>query len=172
MESQVQTAQSNLTALFVRMAISAWQTQNARLDEMLEKLSDEDLGRETAPGRNTGLYLLGHLTAVNDNLLRLFGFEERIYPDLQKVFISNPDNSGLEKPSAQELRKDWKNVVERLNSHIEKLQPEDWFQRHTAVSEEDFAKEPHRNKLNVLLNRTSHQSYHLGQLAYLMKKSE
>jgi len=40
----------------------------------------------------------------------------------------------------------------------------DWLGRHTAVSAEDFANEPLRNKLNVLMGRTIHESYHLGQL--------
>jgi len=32
-----------------------------------------------------------------------------------------------------------------------------------AISEEDYAKNPARNRLAVLLNRTTHTSYHLGQ---------
>jgi len=35
--------------------------------------------------------------------------------------------------------------------------------RHTAVSEEDFEREPHRNRFTVLLGRTTHLAYHLGQ---------
>jgi hypothetical protein len=37
------------------------------------------------------------------------------------------------------------------------------------VTEEDFANEPHRNRLAILLSRTSHASYHLGQLMFLKK---
>ena len=32
------------------------------------------------------------------------------------------------------------------------------------VSEEDFKKEPHRNKLNVMLSRVTHKASHLGQI--------
>jgi hypothetical protein len=32
------------------------------------------------------------------------------------------------------------------------------------MTDEDFAKNPARNKLSVLLNRTSHVAYHLGQM--------
>ena len=39
----------------------------------------------------------------------------------------------------------------------------DWVQRHSAVSEEDFAKDPSRNRFAILLSRTNHLSYHLGQ---------
>jgi len=41
--------------------------------------------------------------------------------------------------------------------------------KHTSVSEEDFAKEPHRNRLNVLTTRTTHLASHYGQLIFLKK---
>jgi hypothetical protein len=47
------------------------------------------------------------------------------------------------------------------------LKPNDWLDRHNAISAEDFKNEPHRNKLNILLIRTSHIAYHLGQLTFL-----
>jgi hypothetical protein len=47
------------------------------------------------------------------------------------------------------------------------LKPEEWFEKHTAVSAEDFINEPHRNKLNIIITRTSHLNYHTGQLVLL-----
>jgi hypothetical protein len=151
----------------VKMAVDAWQTQNTRVDKLLEALSDEQLAREIAPGRNTGTYLLGHLLAVNDNLFPLFGFGDKLYPQLEDVFLKSPDKSGKVFPSTQELKKCWNEVNSKLLQQINALPPAAWLTRHTAVSESDFAKEPHRNKLNVLLNRTTHQSYHLGQMMLL-----
>jgi len=55
------------------------------------------------------------------------------------------------------------------SEHINQMPTDEWFTRHNKVSEADFAKEPHRNKLNIIINRTSHMSYHLGQMAYLEK---
>ena len=43
--------------------------------------------------------------------------------------------------------------------------------RGNLVSAEDFAKEPHRNKLNLIINRTNHQNTHYGQLIYLKPKN-
>jgi hypothetical protein len=43
------------------------------------------------------------------------------------------------------------------------------LQKHTAVSDADFAKEPHRNRLSVVLNRAGHVQYHLGQLVWFKK---
>ena len=153
--------------LFVKMAISAWQTQNSQVDKLLTELSDEKLMREIAPGKNTGIYLLGHLTAIHDNLFPLLGFGEKLYPQLEKIFVSSPDKSGLDFPELSEIKRYWKEVNTKLSNHVNQLSPSEWFKRHNAVSEEDFQKEPHRNKLNVLLNRTSHQSYHLGQMVLL-----
>lgn len=159
--------QTNTTELFVKMAVDAWNTQNARLSNMLETLSDEQLSAETAPGRNSGTYLLGHSVAVNDGMLPILGFGERLYPELDEPFLKNPEKSGLEKPSLAQLKEYWYKVNSELAKHIANMKPEDWFQKHNSVSAEDFAKEPHRNKLNILINRANHQSYHLGQIAYL-----
>jgi DinB superfamily len=165
----METPQVAPSKMYVRMIVSAWETQNTRVDKMLSSLSDEQLSAETAPGRNTGVYLLGHLAAVNDNLFPLLGFGEKLYPELEKIFLSNPENAGLEKPSIASLREYWKTINNKLMGHIDKVTPEEWLTRHNSVSSEDFAKEPHRNKLNILINRANHQSYHLGQLAYLSK---
>jgi hypothetical protein len=36
-----------------------------------------------------------------------------------------------------------------------------------SVSPEDFVEEPHRNELNVLINRTGHVANHIGQMNLL-----
>jgi len=155
--------------VFIKMVLSNWQTQNSRLNALFEKLTDEELWAETAPGRNTGVYLLGHMTAVHDSMFTILGFRERLYPELDEVFLNNPDKSGLPKPPVGDLRVCWKQVSTILEEHINAMQPDDWFKRHNSVSDEDFAKEPHRNKLNIIINRTNHLSTHLGQLNYLSK---
>ena len=156
--------------LFIKMVLSNWELQVNRMNGLLNKLNDDDLSAETATNRNTGIYLLGHLTAVSDALFTFLGLGERLYPSLDEAFLKNPEKSGLEKPSVNELKEYWNRVNSVLAERIGQMQPDEWFNRHTAVSEEDFAKEPHRNKLNIIINRTNHLSYHLGQLTYLLKK--
>ena len=155
--------------LFIKMALDAWNIQIDRTNKLFDSLSDEQLKQEVAPGRNSGTYLLGHLTAVHDALFPLLGLGEKLYPYLDEIFVKNPDKSGLEKPEAKLLRKYWNEVNGKLGKHFNDFSIEEWFQRHTAVSELDFQKEPHRNKLNVLLNRTAHLANHLGQLTFLKK---
>lgn len=153
--------------LLIKMVISNWDLQNSRFNGLIEKLSEEQLQAETAPGRNSGTYLLGHLAAVSDGLFKLLGLGDRLYPALDAVFLASPDKSGLEKPSLRDLKTYWHLVNAELTTKFNQMQPDEWFAPHTAIAAEDFAKEPHRNKLNILINRTNHLSYHLGQVVYL-----
>ena len=159
-----ETTQLNLV---VKMALSAWESQNKYLTKLIESLSDEQLMKEIAPGRNTGIYLLGHLIAVSDALFPLLGFSDRLYPELDEVFIKNPDKSGLPMPTVAELKEKLEAVNAKLETVFQTTSVDEWLERHTAVSAEDFANEPHRNKLNVLLNRTGHMANHIGQMLLL-----
>jgi hypothetical protein len=156
--------------LFIKMVMSNWDLQVSRMNSVLAKLSDEELSSPTAPGRNTGVYLLGHLAAVSDGMFTFLGLGEKLNPAMDELFVRKPEDSGLEKPSIAELKEYWNKVNVLLSEKMSQVSPEEWFNRHTAISEEDFAKEPHRNKLNIVINRTNHISYHLGQLVYLVKK--
>ena|ERR1700761_9191046 len=156
--------------LFIKMVLSNWEVQISRMNGLLAKLSDEQLSAHTAPNRNTGVYLLGHLAAVSDGMFVFLGLGDRLNPAMDEPFLRNPENSDLAKPSIAELKDYWNEVNSVLAQKISEIPVDEWFTRHTAVSEEDFAKEPHRNKLNIVINRTNHLSYHLGQLAYLVSK--
>jgi hypothetical protein len=151
--------------LMVRTALGAWRQSVAQVDKTLASLSDEELQREIAPGRNRIYYLLGHLAAVNDRLLPLLRLGDRLHPELDEAFIANPDRTFPKDPlEPAALRRAWSEVNEKLLAGFEKLRPEEWLERHDAVSAEDFAKEPLRNRLAVLLSRAQHTMLHEGQM--------
>lgn len=160
---------SDQQTLFIKMAMNAWENNQQKITAAFNRLSDEELETTIAPGRNRVVYLLGHLTAVNDMMLPILGFGARQYPQLDEAFIRNPDGAVKELPAIAELRAWWTSTNERLADHFKKLTPAEWFQRHTVMSDEDFEKEPWRNKLSVLINRTNHLAYHLGQLVLVLK---
>jgi len=56
-----------------------------------------------------------------------------------------------------------------LSKGFEKMSWSDWPQRHSAVSAEDFAKDASRNRFAILLSRTNHLPYHLGQAVLGLK---
>ena len=156
--------------LFIKMALDSWNDGLNKAGKLVDSLTDAELEQHVAPNRNTGKYLLGHLTAIHDALLPLLGLGDKLYPELEQPFVRNPESAQLNGPSLQQLRDYWKKVNQTLSSKFNALSAEDWFDRHHSVSPEDFKKEPHRNKLNVLLSRTNHLSYHRGQLIFLQKK--
>lgn len=157
--------------MFIKIATDSWKTQVKATNGILEKLTDAQLEQEIAPGKNRGTYLLGHLTSVHDLMLPLLRFEDALYPELKPAYVDAPDKTITIAPGVAQLRAQWKDVNDRLQSHLDKLTAGEWLARHASVSEEDFAKEPHRNRLNVLASRTAHLSYHNGQLALLVKKN-
>ena len=147
--------------------LQAWQTQFKRANELINGLSDDELMKDVSPNRNTGWYLLGHLVAIHDKIPVMLGLGESLYPELYEIYVQNPESANLPKTSISNLREYWNEVHGNLNKKLLDLKTEDWFKKHSAISDSDFAKEPHRNRFNVLLNRTNHFSYHLGQLVLL-----
>ncbi len=156
--------------LAVRSQLEVWHGTNERLSDLLAGLSDEQLAQEIAPGRNTGNYIIGHLAAVNDGMLPLLGFGDRRFPAFEAAFLKNPDGADVERPSAAETRRVWAELIGVLRENFDRLSANDWFDKHTAVSDEDFENEPLRNRFAVLISRTNHLNYHLGQLMLLGSK--
>jgi hypothetical protein len=149
--------------LLVTGALSAWNGNIERADKLFSNLSSEQLMKEIAPGKNRLIYLWGHLTAVHDAMLPLLGFGPRLHAELDEPFISMPDKSGPGIPPAEEIKKNWNEVNAKLRDGFADLSAAEWLRKHAAVSAEDFAKEPLRNRFAILLSRTNHLSYHLGQ---------
>jgi uncharacterized damage-inducible protein DinB len=155
--------------LLVQVAINSWRLALDRTNRALSKLTDDQLLKEVAPGRNRVIYLLGHLTAIHDAMFPLLGLGERLHPDLDALFVSSPDRAAANLPSAPELRQYWEEVNNKLLSQLATFSAEEWLLRHNAVSEEDYAKDPLRNRLAVLASRTNHMSYHFGQISLALK---
>ena len=154
---------------YVGLGLKVWRAQIERAGKLFGGLSSEEVLREIAPGRNRLLYLWGHLTAIHDAMLPLLGLGERLHPEFDVAFVSNPDKSRAGIPSHEQVRRAWNVVHAELWKGFEKMSSSDWVQRHSAVSEEDFAKDASRNRFSILLSRTNHLSYHLGQAVLGLK---
>ncbi|MFD2162805.1 DinB family protein [Paradesertivirga mongoliensis] len=152
--------------VIIKMVLDAWHLKVSQFDKLLVELSDEQLLKEVAPGRNRGIYLLGHLTTLADSIFPLLGFEKQA-PHLWKPFVQTSDKDSADVLTVAELRQEWIKVTTMLWEKIAAISSNEWFERHSAISEEDFLKEPHRNKLNIVLSRVSHVDYHLGQIQFL-----
>ncbi|WP_207421565.1 DinB family protein [Desertivirga brevis] len=162
---------TNQQEVLVKMVLDTWYAKTAQLDKLLSDLSDEQLMEEVAPGRNRGFYLLGHLTTLADSIFPLLGYEKQA-AHLWEPYVKMPDKKNDDLPTVSDLRKDWTIVITVLREKLAGISVQEWFEKHTAVTKEDFLREPHRNKLNVILSRLGHLDYHLGQMQFLKPRGE
>jgi len=155
--------------LSVQVAINSWRLVLERANKAFSNLTADQLLKEVAPGKNRLIYLWGHLTAAHDAMFPILGLGERLHPELDAIFISSPDKAGTQLLPVTELKKYWEEVNGKLLSQLATLSENEWLQRHRSMSDEDYAKDPTRNRLAVLLSRTNHLSYHLGQITLALK---
>jgi hypothetical protein len=149
--------------MLANVAVSSWKLVIGRLEQGLAGLNDEELQKPVAPGKNRLQYLVGHLAAVHDRLFPMLGLGDRLYPQLDEPYLTNPDGALPDAMTGAELKQALTEVNSKLTAAFEKLTPQEWLQKHGSVSDEDFAKDPSRNRLAVLLSRTNHASFHMGQ---------
>jgi hypothetical protein len=154
--------------VFVEVAAKGFKSNLERADKLFSRLSEDELHREIAPGKNRVVYLWGHLTSVNDLMIPLLGIGERLHPEFDELFLSNPDRK-FELPATRPVMAAWDQANAKLLKGVEAFSTDDWLLKHGSVSEEDFAKDPLRNRFAILLSRTSHLAYHLGQVVPAVK---
>jgi hypothetical protein len=153
----------------VAAAVNSWKLNIERANKLFSPLTEEQLLKEVAPGKNRLIYLWGHLTAVHDRMLPLLVLGPRLHPEYDALFLTNPDKTAPTLPAAQEIKQAWDEVNGTLLAGIESFSATAWLEKHSSVSDEDFAKDPLRNRYSILLNRTTHVSFHLGQTALISK---
>ncbi len=153
----------SLEARMIDSTIRAWKFNSDRIDKFFGALSPEQLEREIAPGRNRLIYLWGHISALNDGLFPLFGLGARLYPEMEAMFITSPDRAAGSIYSPEQLKAAWTHINEKLVAAFSGWSPVEWLEKHTAVSNDDFLVEPHRNRYTVVLSRNTHMAFHFGQ---------
>lgn len=153
----------------VSATLRSWKSIHERANSLFSTLTEEQLQKEVAPGKNRLIYLWGHLTAVHDRMLPLLSLGERLHPEYDAPFLSNPDRTISELPSAAEIKKCWDEINAKLLTGMEKLSPSEWLKKHASVSDEDFVQDPSRNRFAILMSRMNHISFHLGQTALIQK---
>jgi uncharacterized damage-inducible protein DinB len=149
----------------LEICLLQWDAFNRRAQKMLESISEENFNRPIFAGGNSPSWLMGHLADTEDALLELFGIRKRMFPELAKIYHHEKGNNQTGHLSKVELTAKWNEISAELDRAFKAMSESDWHGRHTAVSEEDYKKEPHRNKLNVMLSRVTHKASHLGQIA-------
>ena len=102
-------------------ALNSWKLFISRFDKIVGDLTDEQLQQQVAPGKNRLFYLLGHLTATHDRMFPLLGLGDRLHPELDDAYITNPDKLLEDTLSATELRRAWTEVNKKLTVGFERF---------------------------------------------------
>src|SRR5258708_27796390 len=105
--SKKRLVQMTSKKLSVQVAINSWRLVVERANKIFSNRTEDEFLKEVAPGKNRLIYLLGHLTAIHDAMFPILGLGERLHPELDSIFVSNPDKAGAQLPAAAELRKYW-----------------------------------------------------------------
>jgi hypothetical protein len=121
--------------VLIQTAIASWEQVIKRFSTLCVSCSEEQL--LVAPGKNRISYLWGHLTAVNDAMFSVLRLGERLHPELDAVFIAQPDRS-VPLPTSTEIAKCWEDVHTKLLSRFKTLSSKEWSERHGNVSPEEF----------------------------------
>jgi len=106
---QIQTLSTNTinAEIIIKTAIKAWDAQISRFGKLILAMPDDQFYLSIAPGKNSTLYIVGHLIAVNDYILLLLGVGEREYHFLDYDFIKHPDTFSDAYPSLATLWVSW-----------------------------------------------------------------
>ena len=94
----------NAEPQLIDSGLRAWKFNADRIETFFHALSEDQLQQEIAPGRNRLLYLWGHLAAVNDGLFPLLGLGPKLHPELDAMFLANPDRTVTSVLSRSELK--------------------------------------------------------------------
>jgi uncharacterized damage-inducible protein DinB len=154
-----------MTALDI--ALLQWAQYNKRMEKVITSTPDTLFHQPIVGGGNSPSWILGHLVDTDDALLELLGAGKRMFPELGNIYHHERGKNQQNHLSKEELLNSWKLILAEFDKAFTSWDEKEWMSKHTAVSAEDFAKEPHRNKLNVLLTRVTHKASHLGQIAML-----
>src|SRR5256885_14019785 len=109
--------------LYLGVALIGWKGNIERSDKVFSGLGDQEVLKEIAPGKNRLIYLWGHLTATHDAMLPLLGIGQRLHPDFDVAFISNPDKTQAGIPSVELFRNAWREPNDRLFEGFASLSP-------------------------------------------------
>jgi uncharacterized damage-inducible protein DinB len=149
----------------LQICLLQWDTYNRIMQKVINTISDENFNLPIVPNGNSPSWLLGHLVDTDDKLLELFGIGKRMAPELSSIYHHERGTNQLGHLSKEDLNTTWNTIVSELDKSFKAMTEADWLSRHMSITEEDFKKEPHRNKLNVFLSRIEHKASHLGQIA-------
>jgi len=118
-------------------------------------LSAEQLEQQVAPAKKPPDLSVGTSYSGERRALAAAWHCERLHPELDHDVSFRNRIDRRTHGDGQSLKSAWEKINQKLWEGFAKFSPSDWAGRHTAVSEEEFKREPNRNKFTVSLRPDS-----------------
>ncbi len=123
----------------------------------------EDLQKRPSEDTNSILFIFIHLVDARNYLLRMCG--RKIEYPIKGLFADAKSNDDIDEyPSPEEVTESWEIVSENLQEALQEIDEEKLSQKSRfqfPVDDTTF--------LGAISFLTSHDTYHIGQIAYLRK---
>lgn len=133
----------------------------------LDQIGHGGLKKEIAPGKNHGVFLLGHILTSEDSISLFLGKGELLYPEYNLIFTSGSKLQPADKyPSTELLREQLNKVFQRNTNLYSEMSDSELNEPHSLLKgkmEDDFFK----TKEGVITKFLAHQLHHTGQLSIL-----
>lgn len=136
----------------------------------LRLLTDEELKSEISEGKNHGIWLLGHLTASDDDFSVYMGKGGLLFPEYQSLFGQGSKPGKPEDyPDAGTLRNNWEEICNKNKKIYKEIKDSELEEMHELVK--DYDNDFFKTKMRVIIYWQLHQAYHTGQLGILASKA-
>ncbi len=136
----------------------------------IDPLSDDEFKMELSPGKNHGVWLLGHLVTSDDDFSMFMGKGEQLFPQYYEMFGQGSKLLPAESyPQISELKNAWTEVCNKNRKIYSELIDEKLQQPHALVK--DIEKDYFKTKERVIMAWHLHQLYHAGQLGIIISKA-
>jgi uncharacterized damage-inducible protein DinB len=140
------------------------------INETMGGLSDEDFKTELSPGKNHGVWILGHMIVCDDDFSLYMGKGELLYPEFAETFGQSSKILPVEDyPPVAELKGWWNKVCLKNKKIYSELKDSEFDEPHALVT--DFEKDFFKTKGRVVMAWQLHQMYHNGQLGVILSRA-
>ncbi|MBE2255493.1 MAG: DinB family protein [Ignavibacteria bacterium] len=137
----------------------------------LRLLEEKDYEIEISPGKNHGIFILGHLIASDDDFSLYMGKGEILFPEIQNLFASpNSLKPVSDYPPLPELKDKWNSVCEKNNLIYQNLTDNELDEIHAKCENPDT--DYFKTKEKIIISWQFHQAFHVGQLATIYSKAK
>ena len=140
------------------------------VDIYIKMLTDEEFEMELSPGKNHGVWILGHLITSDDDFSYYMGKGSFMFPEYQDLFGQGSKLQSVKNyPEVSKLREQWKLVCEKNKKVYESLRDKDFGEASENMT--DDMKKIFPTKEKVVMAWQLHQMYHCGQLGVLASRT-